>query len=378
MSSIFYNLGDLVRIRTGKLDANANDPAGLFPFFTCAKEPLRINTHSYDCECVLVAGNGDLNVKYYNGKFDAYQRTYIIESLNSEVLDVPYLYHFMSSYLDRLRHMSIGGVIKYIKIGNLTEAQIPLPPVSEQRRITAVLDKASAVRAKRRQALAHLDTLARSVFIEMFGDPLVNPKNWKLGTIKDALLDGWLLGLQDGNHGEIHPKASDFSNKGVPFVMANCLVDGELDIEKAYKLDESWLRKLRVGFAQPNDLLISHKGTVGELAIVPESCKNAILSPQTTYYRPSHKLNVRFLMGFFGTRWFQTILGKEAIQSTRAYIGITRQKSLPMMFPPLELQNQYAAQIEIISRIRRKHLDAVRVLDTLCASLQHRAFRGEL
>ena len=64
-------LGDYVRIRTGKLDANASSEKGQYPFFTCAIEPLRIDSYSYDCECVLVAGNGDLNVKYYNGKFDA-------------------------------------------------------------------------------------------------------------------------------------------------------------------------------------------------------------------------------------------------------------------------------------------------------------------
>ena len=71
-------LGNYVRIRTGKLDANASDPHGIFPFFTCAEKPLRINSYSFDCECILVAGNGDLNVKYYSGKFDAYQRTYVI------------------------------------------------------------------------------------------------------------------------------------------------------------------------------------------------------------------------------------------------------------------------------------------------------------
>lgn len=72
-------LGELVNIRTGKLDANASDENGSYPFFTCSVTPLKINSYSYDTECVLVAGNGDLNVKYYNGKFDAYQRTYIID-----------------------------------------------------------------------------------------------------------------------------------------------------------------------------------------------------------------------------------------------------------------------------------------------------------
>ena len=111
-------LGDYVRIKTGKLDANASNANGRYPFFTCSVEALRIDTYSYDCECVLVAGNGDLNVKYYNGKFEAYQRTYIIESADKRVLNVLYLYCFLDAYVEELRKQSIGGVIKYIKLGN--------------------------------------------------------------------------------------------------------------------------------------------------------------------------------------------------------------------------------------------------------------------
>ncbi|MEE0334838.1 MAG: restriction endonuclease subunit S [Catenibacterium mitsuokai] len=92
--SVKTKIGDITKIRTGKLDANAADENGKYPFFTCSKEPLKINTYSYDCECVLVAGNGDLNVKYYNGKFDAYQRTYIIEDDSDGLLFMPYLYFF--------------------------------------------------------------------------------------------------------------------------------------------------------------------------------------------------------------------------------------------------------------------------------------------
>ena len=72
-------VSDLTKIRTGKLDANASSEDGKYPFFTCSKEPLRISTYTYDCECVLVAGNGDLNVKYYNGKFDAYKEHILLK-----------------------------------------------------------------------------------------------------------------------------------------------------------------------------------------------------------------------------------------------------------------------------------------------------------
>ena len=129
---VFTRLGDLTRIRTGKLDANAAVPGGSYPFFSCANDPLWIDKYAYDCECVLVAGNGEFNVKYYNGKFEAYQRTYIIESIDPR-LDVPFLYWFMMMYVETLKRQSIGSVIKYIKLGNLTEAQIPTPPIEVQK-----------------------------------------------------------------------------------------------------------------------------------------------------------------------------------------------------------------------------------------------------
>lgn len=130
----FVNLGEYTRIRTGKLDANASSPNGKYPFFTCSQEPLRIKSYSYDCECVLVAGNGDLNVKYYNGKFDAYQRTYIIESLDKDKLLPRYMFYFLELYIETLRKESIGGVIKYIKLGNLTNAKIFLPDLATQQK----------------------------------------------------------------------------------------------------------------------------------------------------------------------------------------------------------------------------------------------------
>ena len=173
----FKKLGDYVKIKTGNLDANASSEDGEYPFFTCSIEPLKISSYSYDCECCLVAGNGDLNVKYYNGKFDAYQRTYIIESLDKEKLDVMYLYFFLSSYIEVLRKQSIGGVIKYIKLGNLTDALIPIPELSKQKEICQNLIKAKKILSSNENLLSKYDTLIKSRFIEMFGDPRINSKN---------------------------------------------------------------------------------------------------------------------------------------------------------------------------------------------------------
>lgn len=374
MNCPILTLGELTRIRTGKLDANAANENGLYPFFTCAVESLSINTAAFDCKAVLVAGNGDLNVKYYEGKFNAYQRTYVIESLDESKLLPKYLYLFLDKHVEKLREQAIGGVIKYIKLGNLTEAKIPLPPLAEQKRIAAILNKATELKAKRKQAIDKLNELVQSKFVEMFGNLVTNEKGWKFKTLGDALREGLLEGVQDGNHGEAHPKASDFIDDGIPFIMANCLNDGKIDLNDAYKLDESWLKKLRIGFARPNDVLLSHKGTVGEVAIVPANLDVIILSPQTTYYRLSESVNSVFLAEYFKTSWFQTILKKEAIQSTRAYIGITRQKDLPFFLPPIELQEEFANFIKKIEIVKRNAFKSICQNQNLLLSLQHQAF----
>lgn len=160
-------LGQLVSIQTGKLDANEAVPGGKYPFFTTAKEISCINEYAYDDEVVLVAGNGDLNVKYYKGKFNAYQRTYILTS-NSNVR-MKYLYYFLDKYIEVLRYQSIGGVIKYIKLNNLSDAQIPMRSTIEQDKIIRILEKLDNEIIIRNKQLSELSNLVKSRFNEMFG-----------------------------------------------------------------------------------------------------------------------------------------------------------------------------------------------------------------
>lgn len=201
-------IGEICNIKTGKLDANASSPNGQYPFFTCSREVLRIDHYAYDAECVLIAGNGELNVKYYNGKFNAYQRTYII-TLKPTVQDisVKYLYTFFTKYIETLRKDSIGGVIKYIKLGNLTDAVIPVPPIAEQEKIVAELDCLTGIIDKKKQQLEELDKLAQSIFYDMFGNPIANEKGWVVKCV------GEICSLKSGNS-----NANNSSPGDLPYV----------------------------------------------------------------------------------------------------------------------------------------------------------------
>jgi type I restriction enzyme S subunit len=128
-------LGEFVRIKTGKLNSNAAVEGGEYPFFTCSREVFAIDNYSFDCEAILLAGNnasGDFNVKHYNGKFDAYQRTYVITILNESNLLYGFLYYQMLKSLKELKNCSIGAGTKFLKIGMINDLKISIPPIDKQ------------------------------------------------------------------------------------------------------------------------------------------------------------------------------------------------------------------------------------------------------
>ena len=283
-------LGYLTKIRTGKLDANASSPNGKYPFFTCSKEPLRINSHSYDCECVLVAGNGDLNVKYYNGKFDAYQRTYIIEDNGSNQLYMPYLYYFMEGYVEELRKLSIGGVIKYIKLGNLTEALIELPQIEDQRTIVDILNKSKRILSYHQQQLQKLDDLVKARFVELFecGDHEIV----KASDVCDFITKGTTPPT-----GEI---TEEYENGKIPFLKVyNLSFTGAMlfDENPQYILAETHNGKLARSKVYPNDVLMNIVGPpLGKFTLVTDEFEEWNINQAIAIFRAKERILPRFLL----------------------------------------------------------------------------------
>lgn len=122
-------------IQTGKKDANYGSDEGKYPFFTCAAEPIRCHGYSFDCRAILLAGNGDINnISRYNGKFEAYQRTYVVKI--AEPLCFDYIFYwFKYRWFDFNKGKMFGTAIPYIRLGNLQEFPTPIPPLVEQQRI---------------------------------------------------------------------------------------------------------------------------------------------------------------------------------------------------------------------------------------------------
>ena len=331
-------IGDLTKIKTGKLDANASSEDGQYPFFTCSKEPLKISTYSYDCECVLVAGNGDLNVKYYNGKFDAYQRTYIIENNSDGKLYMPYLYLFMEEYVEELRRQAIGGVIKYIKLGNLTDAMIELPSVEEQRNIVKILFKAKQILEQREIELEKLDELIKARFVEMFGNPDVNEKNWNVYKMEQL--------CEVGSSKRIYQ--NDQSLTGIPFLRISDLVNrmdtGSKDCDLF--IPEELFEKFKKQGLVParGDILLTARGTLGRCYIIQDDDEFYFQDGMITWLsKYDERITPLYISYLFEMPEFRKQIDSLQAGSTVAYLSISMTKELNVMVPPLELQNQFAA-----------------------------------
>ena len=357
----FKKLGDYVKIKTGKLDANASSEDGEYPFFTCSIEPLKISSYSYDCECCLVAGNGDLNVKYYNGKFDAYQRTYIIESLDKEKLDVMYLYFFLSSYIEVLRKQSIGGVIKYIKLGNLTDALIPIPELSKQKEICQNLIKAKKILSSNENLLSKYDTLIKSRFIEMFGDPVENPKQWNIEKLKS-------LTSKIGSGATPKGGRESYISEGISLVRSMNVYKGFFEYEGLAHITEAQAKELDNVTLQENDVLLNITGaSVARCCILPKDVLPARVNQHVSILRTTEKINPVYLSNLLISDTEQRVLLGigGAGGATREAITKTELESLDIPVPPLELQQQFASFVQQIDKSKfavQKSLEKTEIL----------------
>lgn len=365
----FIKLGSLVDIRTGKLNANAANENGCYPFFTCSVEPLTINTYAYDCESVLIAGNGDLNVKYYNGKFNAYQRTYIIESKDKDILSVRFLYYFLCEYIDTLRNNSIGGVIKYIKLSDLTDINFPLIPIKEQQSIVKILDKTEEIRTKKKLANEKLDEFLKSTFIDMFGDPVTNPKGYNVELIKNI---GTVV------TGNTPPRTNEeYYGNYIEWIKSDNINTPYTYLTKAEEyLSELGMQKGRV--VPKNSILVTciagSFNCIGNVALTDRSVAfnqqiNAII-PEKKY------INSAFL-------YEQLYIGKKLIQekstnSMKGMVSKSKFETIKLILPDLKEQELFEKIFVEVEKQKEKNQKVIEQMDNLFNSLMQQAFNGEL
>ena len=163
--------GELVTFRTGKLDSNAAEEDGEFPFFTCDQQTYRINRYAFDTECALLAGNnaaGVFPLKYYSGKFNAYQRTYVIEPKDRSELSIKFFYYYLRPLLKAFETQATGVTTKFLTLKILNSFVVRFPRYERQRKIAAILTAYDDLIETNNRRIALLEKMAEELYREWF------------------------------------------------------------------------------------------------------------------------------------------------------------------------------------------------------------------
>lgn len=262
------------------------------------------------------------------------------------IFDKHFLYYCLSAPVTyaKFKSMAVGGVVNNLNSEMVRNVEIPLPPLEEQRRIAALLDKVSNLIGKRRAQLDKLDLLVKARFMEMFGDPVLNPYGYVVQSLQSLINDGVITYHLDGNHGGDYPRNEEFVDSGVPYIGANCISKGKVDFRYAKYLTSERAGKLRKGIAQNGDVLFAHNATVGPVAVLETEEPKVILSTSLTAYRCNPNVILpNYLKVYMQSQGFIRQYSEEMKQTTRNQVPITAQKKYLFLLPPMALQTQFNA-----------------------------------
>jgi type I restriction enzyme, S subunit len=264
------------------------------------------------------------------------------------------------------------------------------PPPDEQRAIVRFLDRKTdeidaliklkehqceLLDKKRQVLISHAVTrgLDSSVPLRPSGYEWLGdiPARWRIISVRH-LIQRQDLETQDGNHGELHPVASEYVGSGVPFIMANNIRDGRILFDTCKFITKERACGLRIGFAKPNDVLLTHKGTLGEAAIVPNDIPAPflMLTPQVTYYRTkTEDISPEYLYYFFCSLAFKNQMDViSSIQSTRGYVGLLAQKEFRFVLP---LREEQEAIVSYLNRETARIDGMAKTINTQIKSLHN-------
>lgn len=375
-------LGKIAIFKTGKLNSNAAISNGEYPFFTCSPETLRINSYAFDQEAILLAGNnaeGNFSIKYYKGKFNAYQRTYVITPIRGKV-DIKFLYYALSLCLKQLKNMSQGTSTKFLTVTILNSFSVKLPSISNQRRIASILSSLDRKIELNNKINADLEEMAQAIFKNWF----VDFEPFKDGKFVDSELgmipEGWKVGRLDeiadvvGGSTPSKAKPEYYTQKGIAWLTPKDLSNhpavytsrGEIDItEEGYNSTSTKLMP-------KGTILFTSRAPIGYISIA----QNDICTNQGFKSLVPKKAGTCFLYCFL--KYVTPEIENKSTGSTFKEASGSLMKSLQVIMPEQKVFEDFETIVSpLFARIESLEKESSR-LSLLRDTLLPRLMSGEL
>lgn len=293
-----------------------------------------------------------------------------------DIADQRYLFYALRQQVSGWLEQSVGGAQPNINQQIIKETKIPLPPLEEQKRIAAILDKADRIRRKRQEAIRLTEELGRSIFLDMFGDPIA--QGWKMVKVGDVAAKS-KNSMRTGPFGSnlLH---SEFVDEGIPVLGIDNAVRNRFLWAKPRFITPEKYEQLKNYTVYPEDVIITIMGTCGRCAIIPNNCPTAINTKHLCCITTNKEVCLpEFLYGYF---LFHPIAKQYFERNTKGAImdGLNQTiiKGLPIPLAPIDLQHKYKEAIQKLNFLEVKTNNHFGNSENLFNSLLQRAFRGEL
>ena len=345
-------LGDICTIRTGKLDSNAAVEGGKYPFFTCAQETFSIDKFAFDTEAVLLGGNnanGIFPLKYYKGKFNAYQRTYIIESKDKRKALNKYIYFLLRPILDYFKSASIGAATQYLTKPVLVNLKINLPEIDSQQKSVDIAFSYDDLIDTNRRRIQLLEKSARLLFREWFvylrfpgheKVKIVNgvPEGWKREKLNKLV--SFKRGVEPGSDNYLET----YEQGTFPFFRVSDLVNRNPNIF----VDEQYAKS---ALLKKSDIVVSLDGSVGIVSMGLEGCYSTGIRKLVIKDKKINRVYLYFLMK---SHYVQGVINAYAKGTTIQHAG----EAIKHINPILPSQNL----MDLFGEIANPALNAILIL----------------
>ncbi|MEG2018115.1 MAG: restriction endonuclease subunit S [Clostridium sp.] len=286
-----------------------------------------------------------------------------------------YLYYFFKRNKDKIIGLGVGGAQPNISGAILKEVSINVPDIDEQKKNVDLLDKAQELIGKRKEQIEACDELVKSRFIEMFGDPVSNPKGWQKTLCKDITTKIGSGATPSGGN-------SSYKEEGISLIRSMNVHNNKFIYKDLAFIDDEQANKLKNVIIEECDVLLNITGaSVARCCIVPNNILPARVNQHVSIVRSDQeKLNSIFLCYQFTDNTYQRMLWNIATSGGATREAITKQQveNLEVILPPIELQNQFADFVKQVDKLKFEMEQSLKQLEDNFNSLMQRAFNGEL
>lgn len=327
LKSLKVDDGDVKLISTGQFDGyTTKDLAG-----------CNLNRG----EIITIPTGGTANIKYYSGFF--VDSGNLIGIARDASICLKYVYFGMTCKKDEINSYYRGVSIKHPFMPDICKITIPIPSVQEQEKIVAELDCLTDIIAKKQQQLEELDKLAQSVFYDMFGDPIANEKGWEVKQVREVAM------VKIGPFGSLL-HAADYITGGCPVINPVHMRNGHIFAEADFTVGEEKRKEMGPYFLECNDLVFGRRGDIGRCALVSATEAGYICGTGSLIVRFTAPIVPIFALSYFLSSEAKQLLVSQAKGATMLNINCGIVENLPVILPPLALQNEFAKKIEAIEK----------------------------